>query len=203
MAQKYQLQIEGIDLLDWNIKKAQKKVVSLGLEKKIQFQVMDYTKLHFPANSFDGIYTMETLVHAFDYKKTLKEFYRVLKPGGRLILLEYSLARKNSSNASVAKIWDMINEESGMHALPYFIHGTFPKILQNSGFQKISVEDITQYTIPMWKKFYRAAFLPYQIMKIFQLQRKFINATCSVEGYKTVTKTDYWKYNIIVAKKPK
>lgn len=37
----------------------------------------------------DGVYTMETLVHATDLDKVLRGFFRILKPGGRLVEHEY------------------------------------------------------------------------------------------------------------------
>jgi sterol 24-C-methyltransferase len=33
---------------------------------------MDYTNLDFPNETFDAIYTMETLVHAADYSQALQ-----------------------------------------------------------------------------------------------------------------------------------
>ena len=51
---------------------------------------MDYHHLDgFPTESFDGVYTMETLVHATDPQRVLGEFFRVLKPGGSIALYEY------------------------------------------------------------------------------------------------------------------
>jgi len=203
LAKKFSWNIEGIDILDWNIEKAGKKSMYLSMENRVHFQVMDYAKLYFTDNHFDGVYTMETLVHARDYRKVLKEFYRVLKPGGEIVLIEYSLASKNAMDNYTAVIWEMINEETGMHSLWHFSHRKFPEILQNVGFKRISVEDFTENIIPMLKKLYTVALIPYQVIKLLNLQRKFINATSSVEGYKVVTTSDCWRYNIITAEKPK
>ncbi|KAK9342993.1 S-adenosyl-L-methionine-dependent methyltransferase [Lipomyces starkeyi] len=44
---------------------------------------MDYHHLDgFAKESFDGVYTMETFVHATDPEAAAREFFRVLKPGG-------------------------------------------------------------------------------------------------------------------------
>lgn len=130
LAEKYGLRVYGVDLLDFAVNKAISKSRKLNLQNKVEFKIGDYTKLDFPAKTFEGVYTMETLVHVPDYKKALKEFYRVLKPNGKLILLEYSMTSRKKFTPKELKIVDMVNEESGMHSLPHFVHGKFPQILK-------------------------------------------------------------------------
>lgn len=168
---------------------------------------MDYANLYFTPNVFDGIYTMETLVHATDYKKTLKEFHKVLKPKGKLVLFEYSMAPQkylNRLTPQQQKAADKIIWESGMHSLPHFTHGRFPQILKEAGFKSTDVEDITPRIMPMLKRFYQIAYIPYFFIKLFGLQRKFINTTFAVEMYKfLLSNTDSYlaKYNIVTATK--
>ena len=202
LANKYQLQIRGIDILDFSIKKANEKRVHLGLESRVKFQVGDYTSLDFPDGIFDGVYTMETLVHAPDYKKTLEEFYRVLKPTGKLVLFEYSVCPLENIPEKSRETMEIIIQESGMHSLPHFLHEGFPEMLKNAGFQNVTVENITSRVTPMLKRFYQIAFIPYWFIKLFGLQRKFVNMTAGAEGYKNMAGNDFWRYNIITATRP-
>lgn len=56
-------------------------------EKNIEIRLMNYHYLDGLADeSFDGVYTLETIVHATDPERALKEFSRVLRPGGSLAL---------------------------------------------------------------------------------------------------------------------
>ncbi|KAB8074182.1 hypothetical protein BDV29DRAFT_174117 [Aspergillus leporis] len=41
------------------------------------------------SGSLDGVYTIETVVHATDLDLVLSEFHRSLKPGGRTAFYEY------------------------------------------------------------------------------------------------------------------
>lgn len=50
------------------------------------FRQGDLTKLDFPGNFFDLICAFEVVEHIKDYSKALAEFYRVLKPGGILLI---------------------------------------------------------------------------------------------------------------------
>lgn len=201
---KHGLRIYGVDLLDFAVNKAIFKTKELGLQSKVKFKLGDYTQLDFPDKTFDGVYTMETLVHVPDYKKALKEFYRILKPNGKLVLFEYSMhSRKNLTpkELETIDILDMINEESGMYSLPHFVHGKFPEILKNAGFNKITVSNVTSHVIPMLRIFYLIAHIPYIFIKFLGLQRKFINATSAVEGYSKFIHSDIWRYNIVSAVK--
>ena len=198
LAKKYGLRIYGVDLLDFAVSKAISNSKELNLQNKVKFKLGDYTKLDFPDKTFDGIYTMETLVHVPDYKKSLKEFYRVLKPNGKLVLFEYTMASREKFTPKDLKIADMVNGEWGMHSLPYFVHGKFPQILKNAGFQNVVVENITSHIIPMLRTFYLIAYVPYIFIKFLGLQQKFINTTFSVEGYRS-SRNDFFRYNIISA----
>lgn len=200
LAQKFGFRIEGVDLLDFAVKIANKKVKSLGLRNQVHFQTGDYTYLKFPDKTFDGVYTMETLVHVPDYKKALKEFYRVLKPDGKLVLFEYSVLPPEYLSEEERYYWDIIVEETAMHSLPHFLHDKFPEILREAGFKNVSVENITPRIFPMLKIFYRLAYIPYIFIKALRVERKFVNATFSVEAYPTIKK-DYWRYNIVTATK--
>jgi len=201
LANKYNVRVNGIDILDFNIEKAIKKMMRLGLDNKVEFKVMDYTNLDFGDETFDGVYTMETLVHAPDYRWTLGEFYRVLKPNGKIILLEYTLAPLDTFPPDLKKIREMIIEESGMYSLPYFLHGRFPEILKDAGFVNISVENATPRTIPLFKKAHFFFYLPYRIINLLGLQKKFVNITSAVEAYENFIPKDLWRENIVTAMK--
>lgn len=203
LAQKYGLRVKGVDLMESAIKKAREKAADFGLQRRVDFQVMDYTKLSFANESFDGVYTMESLVHVPDHQQALYQFFRVLKPKGRLALFEYSICPKKEMTLQQQKFWSMLIESWAMPSLPYFLHGSFPQILERIGFTDVSVKNITLRMIPMVRRLSQIAYLPYQMIKLLNLQRKFINATFAVEGYRNITKSDIWRYNIISAVKSK
>lgn len=62
---------------------------------------MDITKIQYPADSFDYIYCSHVLEHVADDRLAMREFRRVLKPGGIAILLVPINAEKTFEDPTV------------------------------------------------------------------------------------------------------
>ena len=80
-------EVVGIDISDVSIEKANKSVKASGLSKKVGFLVMDAENLSFPDSSFDFV-TASGMLHHTDFKETISEMARVLKPGGQAFCIE-------------------------------------------------------------------------------------------------------------------
>lgn len=202
LAQKYSYRIKGVDLLKDSIFIARKKAKAFHLEKHLIFMVGDYTQTDFPNNIFDGIYTMETLVHIKNYQRALRELFRILKPDGKIVLFEYTLSKQEDLNKIQKEIWKKVIEGTGMFGLPKFTHGLFPKILKEAGFIEVKVEEITERVMPMLDTFNKVAHIPYLIIKLLKQEKRFVNAMFSVEAYNDLKKNKTWKYVIVSARKP-
>ena len=80
----------GVDLSDGMLAVMKKKVENLGLSEKISIENGDGENLHFGDNCFDGATNAFGIRNFEDKPKGLREALRVLKPGGKLIILELS-----------------------------------------------------------------------------------------------------------------
>jgi len=77
----------GVDLTNAAIELARKRFELFGLTGK--FQVADAENLDFPDESFDVVYSHGVLHHTPDIDAAVQEIRRVLKPGGRAIVMLY------------------------------------------------------------------------------------------------------------------
>src|SRR5262249_44046494 len=77
----------GVDLTEASIVLARKKFELTGLPG--EFRVADAEKLDFPGESFDLVYSHGVLHHTPDIEAAVHEIHRVLKPGGRAIVMLY------------------------------------------------------------------------------------------------------------------
>jgi ubiquinone/menaquinone biosynthesis C-methylase UbiE len=192
--------VHGIDVTDHHIFKAQKYVKAEGLEGKVAITKGDYHHLEaFADGSFDGAYTMETFVHATEPEVAVAEFFRVIRPGGSLAMYEYDHLDFDTQPKEIKDSWATINKYASMPANNRFVRGVLEGILEEAGFENITVEDLSENVLPMARMFYILAFIPYMIIAFLGLQAYFAN---TVAGYVSYAYRGPVRYIAVTAKKP-
>lgn len=146
LSQHFSYQVTGLDLILRRLVKGKERA---GASHNGLINA-DYHQLPLAPNSFDGVYTMETLVHASDHLQVLREFLRVLKPGGKLVLLEYSIPKLETVPLAGRRLAERVIRNTGMASLPQFTHDSFPQILTAAGYENIKVENISRAVYPSW-----------------------------------------------------
>lgn len=90
MGKKTTAQITGLDLSAGMLDVGRKKVEQEGLSARIEMIQGDSESLPFDDNSFDCV-TVSFGVRNFEHlEQGLAEIYRILKPGGTFVILEFS-----------------------------------------------------------------------------------------------------------------
>ncbi len=82
--------IIGIDISDGMLALAKKKIEKLDLQQTIELLNGDSETINFENNSFDAVTVAFGVRNFENLEKGLSEIRRVLKPGGRLVVLEFS-----------------------------------------------------------------------------------------------------------------
>jgi len=82
--------IIGVDISEGMLNFGRKKLKDKGLENVIELQLGDSEKLLFPDHTFDAAMVSFGVRNFEDLVQGLEEIYRVLKPGGQILILEFS-----------------------------------------------------------------------------------------------------------------
>ena len=147
----------GTDISEGMMNVGREKVKREGLEKSISFQREDCTKLSFPENRFDAITVAFGIRNFEDLDRGLQEMYRVLTPGGHLVILELSepdyFPMKQLyavySKAVIPTLGKLLSKDRSAYTyLPQSIKA-FPqgevmqKIIRKAGFSQVSFKRLT------------------------------------------------------------
>jgi len=87
-------QIEGLDLSEQMMQIGAKKVEQQGLQDKVHFTLGSAQTMPYKDATFDALTCAYGIRNFSDLEAGLREFYRVLKPGGQLLILEFSYPQK-------------------------------------------------------------------------------------------------------------
>ncbi len=90
--------IIGIDISEGMLELGRQKLAAKGLTGNIELQKGDSEVIRFTNDTFDAITVAFGVRNFQDLEKGLKEMYRVLRPGGKLVVLEFSKAENRFFN---------------------------------------------------------------------------------------------------------
>lgn len=170
------LLVRGVDITPMHVEDAQRTIKRRGLQNSVSISLGDYHDLkEYDTASMDGVYTMETFVHADDPQKVLQNFVRLLRPGGVLVLNEADFHWDSEVLQEILRL---------SHCQNTLVKGSYERLLDEAGFVDISVEDYTDNVLPLWRLFGVLGTIPYEILRLFGLQNRFTNVMAGVEAYR-------------------
>nr|BAC57960.1 phosphoethanolamine N-methyltransferase [Tripolium pannonicum subsp. tripolium] len=142
MADNFDVDVIGIDLSVNMIAFALER--SIGLQCSVEFEVADCTKKSYPDNSFDVIYSRDTILHIQDKPALFRTFYKWLKPGGKVLISDY--CRKSGKPSE--DFAEYIKQRG------YDLHDveTYGKMLKDAGFGEVIAEDRTKQFIEVLQR---------------------------------------------------
>jgi demethylmenaquinone methyltransferase/2-methoxy-6-polyprenyl-1,4-benzoquinol methylase len=156
--------IIGLDLSEQMLAVGSQKIKQLGLENKIQMVKGDSENLPFEPNRFDAITVAFGVRNFQNLNKGLQEMNRVLKPGGKLAVLEFSKPRGFLFKQLfgfyfkyiLPFLGNLLSKSANAYtylpeSVQYFPEGSeFSSILVACGFKNIDVQPLTFGTCTLY-----------------------------------------------------
>ena len=163
LAGKFNAQATGITLSPVQAARAKERAQDAGLSGRTQFQVADAQAMPFPDDSFDLVWSLESGEHMPDKTKFLQECYRVLKPGGKLILVTW--CHRPTQNAPLtADEQKHLQDIYRVYCLPYVISlPEYEAIARQLPLNHLRTADWSTAVAPFWNIVIDSAFTPQAI----------------------------------------
>lgn len=133
--------VHGIDFSDAAIKLSSglnRNHISLG---KVYIQKASVSSLPFPDNFFNIITAIETYFFWPDLENDMKEVLRVIKPGGKLLIV--SETYKNSENEKSINRWSKFSNTKNF--MKYQTKEEFKQTFIKARYQDVKINDNTKY----------------------------------------------------------
>jgi tocopherol O-methyltransferase len=182
LAQKFNAKATGITLSPAQAARATKRAQNSNLEERVSFQVADAQNMPFEDNNFDLVWSLESGEHMPDKSKFLRECYRVLKPGGTLILVTWCHRPTNSLAGELTTDEKRHLEEIyRVYRLPYVISlPEYEAIALSCGFRDLRSDDWSIAVAPFWDVVIDSVFEPKAIVGLLQSGWTTIQAALSL-----------------------
>ncbi|MGW2376227.1 MULTISPECIES: class I SAM-dependent methyltransferase [Kitasatospora] len=184
MATRFGLLVTGVDVLDFHLAEACRLSARAALADRTVFSWGDYHELPFPDDEFDGAYSMETLVHSYHPARALAEFHRVLRPGGRLVLLgPMSTGPVEELPPSARALLEPYLDAMAMTGARFYHAGNLSQLLTGAGFEVEEALDATPYYTPTTEAVHAYFRLPWEVLRRFGDPARWLNLRSTVEMY--------------------
>ncbi len=180
LAEKFNANATGITLSPVQSGRASERAIEFGLQDRTNFQVADALNMPFEDNSFDLVWSLESGEHMPEKQKFLQECYRVLKPGGKLILVTWC-HRSTDKSTLTADEKKHLEQIYDVYCLPYVISlPEYEEIARQLPLQNIRTADWSQAVAPFWNVVIDSAFTPKAFFGLLRAGWKTIQGAMSL-----------------------
>lgn len=129
--------VTGVDVNEHGVRNAAALADARGLSERARFHAVDASRpLPFPDESFDAIVSNDAMCHIASRLDVLRDWYRLLKPGGRALFTDAMVVTGPVSHEEIAT-------RSSIGFYIFVPPGANEGMLQESGFAVRAVQDVT------------------------------------------------------------
>ncbi|OQK16388.1 methyltransferase type 11 [Methyloprofundus sedimenti] len=136
-----------------------------GVAENIDFEVSDFCATPYADETFDIVWGLESVCHALNKADFIREAFRILKKGGRLVVCDGFLMQREIADEDWPAMVDCLD---GWAVPNLCLRKEFAQLLIDQGFSNIKYDDITEQTLPSADYMYKVAKRLQPVQKISQ-----------------------------------
>ncbi|MGB0403501.1 MAG: SAM-dependent methyltransferase [Salibacteraceae bacterium] len=202
LVQEFDCYVEGVTLSSKQVNIANAAANQLRLSNSAKFTQQSFSKTNFENNSFDVVWACESTCYANPKEDFLTEAFRVLKPGGKVIILDYfttpkGLIDKNKNIKNWTNLWAI----EKLYNWP-----DLSIALSVSKLKLISRKEYTKEVTPSAKKMHYRSFLGAigsELYNLFHNTTRFAKKHYQSGFYQyKALKNKEWEYWMVCLQKP-
>jgi ubiquinone/menaquinone biosynthesis C-methylase UbiE len=168
LAKKYGARVIGITLSDNQLRQAQQLAQQEQVADLTDFFIKDYLNTGFPDEAFDVVWAAESVCYAESKIDFLKEAFRILKNGGRLIIADGFLKRE-TKNKEEERWFNVFIKGLALSNLAKI--DEFGEDLKKAGFKNMKYWDKTEAIKISSKKLYLMCLFCLPFLKVIEWLR--------------------------------
>jgi SAM-dependent methyltransferase len=137
LAQSRRCRIVGVDINEHGIRNANQLATAREVAGRVQFRAVDASQpLPFAAAAFDAVVSNDAMCHIANRLQVLRDWYRVLRPTGRMLFTDPLVLTGAISQEEVAT-----RTSIGFYLI--VPSGENERLIDEAGFTLLGVEDVT------------------------------------------------------------
>lgn len=152
--------VEGITLSDVQLKIAGRRASKSPAVSMLNFSKQDFIKTNFRENTFSKVFGIESICYAHRKIDFLNEAYRIMKPGGKIAVVDLFLT-KEDMDAQEIKVY--MKTIGGWVVPNVATKEGFWKSLEYAGFKDVTFHNMPEHIKKSTKKLYYRNLLFYPL----------------------------------------
>ena len=149
-------EVIGIDVEAPVVAKAKARAEEVGLADRVRFQQVEPGPLPFADESFDLVFSKDSMVHIPDKESLFADIHRVLRPGGRIAAGDWMIAHDDEPSPEMAYYIECEELSFGMASpMRYEKAAGFEDVRlvnRNGWYREVAKEELAQLEGPLYER---------------------------------------------------